>query len=71
MIEQAARDFEIGMADSFATGDKMNDVIAGHRAGCRAILVARESPQNGEYINHPPEHVAPDLREAVKWILKR
>jgi len=37
LIEQAARELGVDLADSFMVGDKESDVEAGRRAGCRTI----------------------------------
>lgn len=39
MIERAAREFKINLANSFVVGDRCIDVQAGERAGCGTILV--------------------------------
>jgi D-glycero-D-manno-heptose 1,7-bisphosphate phosphatase len=71
LIERAARDFNIHLAESCAIGDKTIDVIAGHRAGCRAVLLSNGTPEVGDSNGEQsPEYIATDLAEAVKWILK-
>jgi len=40
MLLQAAKEHNINLSKSFFIGDGVNDVIAGHRAGCKTILVA-------------------------------
>lgn len=71
MIEQAVREMGIDLADSFVIGDKPSDIEAGHRAGCRAILLADGVSANraGE-MTVIPDHTATDLYEAVQWLLK-
>lgn len=39
MLHQAAEDFDIDLAASYIVGDKLVDVEAGIRAGCRPFLV--------------------------------
>lgn len=39
MLQAAARDLDLDLASSFMIGDKLSDVEAGERAGCRSILV--------------------------------
>jgi histidinol-phosphate phosphatase family protein len=41
LLQRAARELRIDLARSWMIGDILNDVEAGHRAGCRAILVDR------------------------------
>jgi D-glycero-D-manno-heptose 1,7-bisphosphate phosphatase len=66
LIETAARDSGISLADSFMVGDRWRDVEAGRRAGCRTIFVDLE-------YNEPrperPDVTVRSLPEAVDWIL--
>lgn len=66
LLLEAARDLGIDLARSFMVGDRWKDVEAGHRAGCRTVLIEygylEPSPA-------PPEHRAATLREAADWIL--
>lgn len=71
MLEEAAREFGIDLKTSFVIGDKISDIEAGHRAGCKTIFLADiKSPDTGRGIDFMPDHVAPDLYEAVKWLVK-
>lgn len=71
MIEQAVGEFDIDLKGSFVIGDKSSDIEAGHRAGCKTILLAGEDPLNNEKETAlTPDYVAPDLYEAVKWLVK-
>lgn len=38
MLLQAAQELQIDLADSWMIGDMLDDVEAGHRAGCKSIL---------------------------------
>lgn len=69
MIEQAARELDIDLENSFVIGDKSSDIEAGRRAGCKTILLAAEDSSNNEEESPViPDHTAPDLYEAVKWL---
>jgi len=71
MIEQAVHEFGIDLKNSFVIGDKISDIEAGQRAGCKTILLAGENHLNNERkITLISEHAAPDLYEAVKWLVK-
>ena len=71
MIEVAAREFNINLADSFVIGDKISDVEAGRRAGCRTVLIAGEDPpDNKEGVIMTADHVALDLCQAIEWLVK-
>ena len=67
MIEEAARVFGIDLKGSFVIGDKISDIEAGHRAGCKTVLLAdRGHPEEG--IALKPDYIAADLYEAVSWL---
>ena len=69
MIEQGERDFNIDLNQSFVIGDHGSDVEAGHRAGCRTVLLGNGNSGNEE-IAANPHWVARDLKEAVDLVLK-
>ena len=71
MIEEAAREFGIDVENSFVVGDKICDIEAGRRVGCKTILLTRgNSLTREEQTVLMPTDVALDLYEAVKWLLK-
>lgn len=68
MLVRAAEEHGLDLARSWMVGDKTIDIEAGHRAGCRAILVrtgygATEDPAGADF-------VCADLAEAVEKIIK-
>jgi D-glycero-D-manno-heptose 1,7-bisphosphate phosphatase len=72
MLRQAALAHGFDLRRSWMVGDILDDIEAGHRAGCRTVLmdvgnetVWRRSPLR------EPDHRAPDLREAARVILHR
>lgn len=76
MLMQAREDLAIDLGQSFMIGDRMSDVLAGQRAGCRSILV-RTGAHEAKPIKSDlcMEGVRPDaafdkLAEAVDWILR-
>ena len=71
MIEKATREFSLDLRNSFVIGDKISDVEAGHRAGCRTILLTGEdSPHNEKEGPTISDHIVPDLYQAVKWMME-
>jgi D-glycero-D-manno-heptose 1,7-bisphosphate phosphatase len=73
MIEQACRELSIDPARSFMIGDRRLDIVAGHGAGTRTILV--RSGHGAHEAAMPPGPARPDailnnLMEAVGWILR-
>lgn len=77
LILRAAKEHKIDLAASFVIGDRITDIIAGARAGCRTILV-----QTGQHLSPPietaepidqsiqPDRVCANLKEAADWIIK-
>lgn len=72
LIDAAAK-YGIDLADSYMIGDKGDtDIQCGINAGCKTILVRTGTGREWEH--HPkikPTHVADDLLDAAKWILKQ
>ncbi len=69
---RAAKDHSIDLARSYSIGDGERDIVAGKRAGTRALMVAGHRdkwslPVKGPY---DADFVARDMREAVIWILR-
>jgi D-glycero-D-manno-heptose 1,7-bisphosphate phosphatase len=65
LIRAATRD-GITLSESFMVGDRWRDIEAGHRAGCRAILIG------DGYANEPkasPDVAVASLSDAAEWIL--
>jgi D-glycero-D-manno-heptose 1,7-bisphosphate phosphatase len=66
MLLRAAKRDHIALAESFMVGDRWRDIEAGHRAGCRSILIGRGY---GEESKSPPDAAFASLGEAANWIL--
>lgn len=78
MLNQAVRDYGIKLSKSYMIGDRITDMIAGTRAGCKTILVTTGSHlQKPIETNKPidlsiqPDFVCQNLNQAVKYILER
>ena len=69
LIDQACRDLGISHQDSWMVGDTTSDVEAGRRADVRTVLL--RSGHAGADAKHVvrADYIAPDLRDAVEWIL--
>ena len=77
LLLRAARELGLDLSASFMVGDRITDIIAGARAGCRTVLV-----QTGKHLEPPittsepldksiePDYTCADLRAAAQWILK-
>lgn len=69
MIENAAADIGIDLQKSWMVGDRMTDVEAGHRAGCRSILLfGYEEPSRSDF--DAPEAYLPNLLAVADFIKK-
>jgi D-glycero-D-manno-heptose 1,7-bisphosphate phosphatase len=75
MLFQAAIDLAIDLPRSTMIGDKLSDLEAGARAGCRSILVrtgyGREAALRVGGLAEPPVLVADSLAEAAGYCLCR
>jgi D-sedoheptulose 7-phosphate isomerase len=77
MLHRAAKELALDLNGSFMVGDRLSDVAAGRRAGCRTVLVETgkhaappiESPDSP--VDVIPDAICEDLRSAVEWILSR
>jgi D,D-heptose 1,7-bisphosphate phosphatase len=70
MVVRASREHGLDPAASYFIGDILDDVEAGHRAGCRSILLDRGSEtewRRGPY--RTPDFTACDLRDAARWVV--
>jgi D-glycero-D-manno-heptose 1,7-bisphosphate phosphatase len=70
MILDAADDLELDLDRSWMVGDILDDVEAGHRAGCRTVLIdnGHETLWRWNPLRRP-DVVAPDLAVAARVIL--
>jgi len=68
MLLRAADELRLSLADSWLVGDILDDVEAGHRAGCRSVLVdlGTESPPSAPL--RRPDFIARDTRHALRLI---
>jgi D,D-heptose 1,7-bisphosphate phosphatase len=70
LLLRAAADHGIDLARSWFIGDILNDVEAGHRAGCRTALVDNGNETAWEFGPHRmPDVFASSLDEAAEMIL--
>ena len=70
MILDAAERHDIDLPSSYMIGDKMSDVIAGSRAGCKTILITpKNRVQSGKSEENYVGLTATDLNEAINQII--
>lgn len=66
MLLLAAKEMDITLTQSWMIGDSYRDVAAGHRAGCKTILLDTPGkPQPKDHNDPEPDKRAVNLREAV------
>ncbi len=68
LLLRAASDRVLDLARSYMVGDRWRDIEAGHRAGCRTILL---DSGHRERLLSEPDHRAASLWEAALWIEER
>ena len=76
LILQAANENCVDLRQSFMIGDRLTDIVAGQRAGCRTILL-QTGQHNAAPIQTvdplenilPPDYVEPDLYAAAKRMI--
>ncbi|WP_248323277.1 HAD-IIIA family hydrolase [Caballeronia sp. Sq4a] len=69
MIQRAARELNLDLARSWFVGDILDDIEAGHRAGCRAVLIDNGNEtvwQRGPL--REPDATVKDMGEAARII---
>lgn len=69
MLIRAGRDHDIDHSASWFVGDILDDIEAGHRAGCGAILIDNGGETLWELSpDRTPDHLAADLAQAARII---
>ncbi len=70
MILQAAKEHTIDLSTSFMVGDKVIDIQAGHRAGCKAaLLIHPHTPPQEHTPDATPDYRSKHLQDIATWIL--
>lgn len=70
MLLRAAADFEIDLNCSWMIGDILNDVEAGHRAGCRTILIDNGNETEWKYSpDRRPTVIVSTMQQAAESII--
>ena len=68
MIDRAAEDFNIERPGSYMVGDSFRDIECGRRAGL--ITIGVMTGDGCKDLKDPPDHMARDLRDAVRIVLR-
>ncbi len=69
MIRRASRELGLSPVTSWLVGDSLDDIEAGRCAGCRTILLSRETSAPETPPARKPHYVASDMGEAAARIL--
>lgn len=71
MFVRAGEELGFDPTDAFFIGDAKSDIEAGHKLGCKTILVltGKTAIEDVSEWEHRPTHIANDLPSAVDWIL--
>lgn len=72
MFKRAEKDLNLDLKPSFLVGDKMSDIEAGYRTGCKTILVltghGSDEVKKNANMNIKPNYISKDLYAASQLI---
>jgi D-glycero-D-manno-heptose 1,7-bisphosphate phosphatase len=72
LLLKAAQEHGIDLTQSWMIGDILNDVEAGKKAGCKAILISKSESEGAfEHSDSTPDYVAGNLAEAARHIAEK
>jgi len=74
LFDQAVKDYNIDVTESFIIGDRMLDVEAGHKVGLKTLLVPEDKRKVEEEMkqsNVKPDFYCEDFTKCVKHIIKK
>ena len=71
MLLDAAEELNLDLARSWMLGDTDSDVIAGHAAGCRVVLIEHPGSAHKRTAEASPDRVASSLADGVAQLLDR
>lgn len=70
MLLDAAEELGLDLASSWMLGDTDSDIIAGHAAGCRTVLIEHPGSAHKRVTEATPDVVAANLADGVAQLLK-
>ena len=71
MMERAAAEHDLDLSQCVMIGDTKRDLEAARAAGSLPVLVLTGKGERTVAEDHGAAHVAPDLAQAVAWLLSR
>jgi len=69
LFQQAAKELNINIGNSYVVGDMPLDINAGKSLGCRTVIVTT-GPDKGSCITNTADYTAHNLLEAAQWIVE-
>ncbi len=69
LLERAARDHGLELAECVVVGDTPRDLQAGRAVGAKTVLVLTGHGGETSLVPHGADHVAANLKAAASWIL--
>jgi histidinol-phosphate phosphatase family protein len=70
LLQRAARELHLDLSRSWMIGDILDDIEAGHLAGCRSILLMNGGETLWDISGcRIPDHIAKGWDDAANWIL--
>jgi len=73
LLEKAVKDLDINIEESFIIGDRMLDMEAGDKIGCKTVLIPEDEEKIAIEMDEShvkPDFICDDFLSGVKWILK-
>jgi D-glycero-D-manno-heptose 1,7-bisphosphate phosphatase len=70
MLLDAAEELGLDLASSWMLGDTDSDVVAGHAAGCRTVLIEHPGSAHKRVAEESPDVVASNLADGVAQLLE-
>lgn len=73
LLQKAIKDFDIDVTQSYIIGDRMLDIEAGSKIGCKTILVPEDNEKVHEEMEKSkikPDHICDNFYSAAIWISK-
>ena len=74
LLEQAITDLNIDKEKSYMIGDRMLDIEAGSKIGCKTILIPEDNEKIEKEMKRSsviPDYICNSFFSGVKWILNR
>lgn len=72
MFKEACKGLDVDFKKCYFIGDKIADIEAGRKVGCKTILVLSGITKQGDvaYWQMKPDYIRKDLKKAVDWIVE-